>query len=102
MRSRFSAFARGKIDYLVQTMDPQTRGSFNAEAAKAWSDECEFTRLEVLEHAPEGKRSYVEFKAWFRPRHQPAASEEMHHERSLFRFLDGAWYYREAKTPHHV
>ena len=101
MRSRYSAFAKQNVDYLVATMDPATRARFNADEARHWMTSSDFVGLEILEFSEESKTAYVEFKAWFQEK-SPLQERQVHHERSLFRKKDGAWYYTEAKTPHHL
>lgn len=99
MRSRYAAFALRKINYLVATMDPALRTTFDPEQARQWAESVDFVELQILEHAPSGKTAHVEFKAWFVPHGE--SERQVHHERSLFRQRDGAWYYCEARTPHH-
>jgi SEC-C motif domain protein len=37
MRSRYTAYVRGAIDYLIETHDPSARGSLDRAAITAWS-----------------------------------------------------------------
>jgi len=92
MRSRYSAYVVGKIDYVGATNDPQTGTDFDAEAAEAWSKQSEWLGLEIIA----ANETEVEFKAKYRT----DGREEIHHEVSLFRKdpKNGRWYYREGKT----
>ena len=47
MRSRYSAFATAKIDYLQETLLPETREDFNREEIEAWAKNSAWTGLEV-------------------------------------------------------
>ncbi len=99
MRSRYSAYVVGNIDYIGQTNDPETSGDFDAESAKRWSQESQWIGLEIIatrEGMPGDQTGEVEFKA----RYQAHGIEETHHEVSLFRFDAKAktWLYRDGKT----
>jgi SEC-C motif-containing protein len=89
MRSRYTAFVRGAIDYLIETHDPATRRSVDRAAITAWSRETTWRGLEIV--ATEGD-NVVEFIARGVTRGRPFAQRE----RSRFRRVDGAWRYVDA------
>ena len=87
MRSRYSAYVRGAIDYLVATHDPRTRDRVDVPAITRWSRETEWLGLEIVatEHGEAGDDTgIVEFIASGRTR--GAAFRQ--HERSRFRRVD--------------
>ncbi|GIF48126.1 SEC-C motif-containing protein [Asanoa ferruginea] len=87
MRSRFSAFALGEVDYLLRTWHSRTRPeTLDLDPAQRW------IRLEVLDTAkggPADQTGVVEFRAIYR---QAGHTDELH-ERSRFVREDGAWVY---------
>jgi len=92
MRSRYSAFAQGNIDYLEQTLRPDTRHDFSRADAEEWSRSAEWTGLEIksTEKGREGDgEGWVEFIARFRTN----GKDLIHHETSRFERVDGRWYY---------
>jgi SEC-C motif-containing protein len=89
MRSRYTAFVRGAIDYLIETHDPATVHSVDRADIATWSRETQWRGLEIV--ATEGD-DIVEFIARGVTRGRPFAQRE----RSKFRRVDGAWRYREA------
>lgn len=92
MRSRYSAYARGAIDYLVETHDASTRKQVDRAAIAAWSRQTEWLALEIVETVRGGAdddEGIVEFIARGRSDGQPFA----HRERSQFRRRDGRWFY---------
>jgi SEC-C motif-containing protein len=99
MRSRYTAYVLGKIDYLHDSLAPEVRYDFDRAMVTNWSTQSKWLGLKILE-TEEGKpgdlRGFVEFAADF-----IMNGEEMrHHERSLFRFdeADWRWYFvEEAK-----
>lgn len=94
MRSRYSAFALKKNDYLEETTDPQTSDRFDFEANAKWANEAEFTGLEVISASEDGNKGFVEFRARFRIN----GEEQIHHEKSRFRKQSGIWYFRDGKV----
>ncbi|MGJ0453500.1 MAG: YchJ family protein [Methylocystis sp.] len=96
MRSRYTAFARGDIDYLVDSLAPESRYDFDRKAITHWSRNSQWLGLEILstEQGQQGDETgYVEFVAHFTSEGERYA----HRERSLFRHdaQDGRWYFLE-------
>ncbi len=102
MRSRYSAYVRGAIDYVVATHDAATRASVDVEAAARWSRDTVWQGLEIVgtERGTEvDDTGIVEFVARGSTKGVPFA----HQERSRFSKVDGRWYYVDgvarAKAP---
>ncbi|MGJ0509989.1 MAG: YchJ family protein [Methylocystis sp.] len=94
MRSRYTAFVRGDIDYLETTLAPGTRDDFDKKAITHWARQSQWLGLELVstEEGREGDDAgYVEFIAHFDHEGESYA----HRERSLFRKIDGRWYFQE-------
>ena len=84
MRARYSAFALGKIDFLYDSLAPESRHDFDRKAVQHWSSQSQWLGLEIL--STEGgkagdKEGYVEFVAHF----SLEGKEQAHRERSKFR-----------------
>jgi SEC-C motif-containing protein len=93
MRSRYTAYALGQVDYLVSTHDP-SKGP-DREAIARWAREAEFTSLVIVSTragGPSDDSGVVEFIAQFREN----GRDRQHHERSRFVRIDGRWYYVDA------
>ncbi|GMU52011.1 MAG: hypothetical protein AMXMBFR33_11570 [Candidatus Xenobia bacterium] len=86
MRSRYSAYALGNVDYLMQTQVAQDRAGVERFARQA-----RFTSLEVLEAVEDE----VEFVASF----TVGAERHRLHERSRFELREGRWIYVDSTTP---
>lgn len=96
MRSRYTAYVRGEIDYLVETHDPATRSSIDRDAMAAWSRDTEWLGLEIVakEYGAAGDaRGMVEFIA----RGKTKGKAFTQRERSRFRKIDGRWVYVDGK-----
>ncbi|MGQ9367414.1 YchJ family protein [Azospirillum sp. ST 5-10] len=92
MRSRYSAFATGNIDYLEDTLLPETRADFDRAQIAEWAQNSEWTGLEVRSVADGGEadsEGVVEFVARFRMQ----GKDYVHHETGRFAKRDGRWWY---------
>lgn len=90
MRSRYTAYTLGdRGDYLVRTWLTAvelgyTAADFNKEATQ----KVQWQKLEIVKSSQKGNLGQVEFKAYH--------TGGVHHEKSLFKRMDGVWYYVEA------
>jgi len=92
MRSRYTAYVRGEIAYLLATHHPSTRGGVDVDAVTRWSRDTTWLGLEIVatERGGVGEDAgIVEFIARGSTRGTPFAQRE----RSRFRREDGRWYY---------
>jgi len=92
MRSRYTAYVRGEIDYLLATQHASTRGGVDRAAVTTWSRETTWKGLEIVATERGGEADsdgIVEFIARGVTRGTPFAQ----HERSRFVREDGRWFY---------
>ena len=48
MRSRYSAYVVGAVDYLGETLHPDHRSDFDRNATAKWASESEWKQLDIL------------------------------------------------------
>ena len=92
MRSRYSAFAVGDVDYLRTSWHRHTR-----PAEIELDDDVTWTLLEIIETArggPFDTDGVVEFRAHYRS----PQGRRMRHERSRFTRDSGRWVYVDGDT----
>jgi len=97
MRSRYTAYVRGAIDYLIETHAEETRGGLDRGAIARWSRETEWQGLEIVATERGGEADdagVVEFIA----RGVTRGAAFAQRERSRFRRADGRWYYVDGKA----
>ena len=91
MRSRYTAYTRGDIDYIANTLAAEHRGTFDRAAAKAWATQSKWQGLRIVRvegGGPADREGVVEFIATYSQRGQTLE----HHEVSQFRRGErGAW-----------
>jgi SEC-C motif domain protein len=92
MRSRYSAYVLGEIDYIVATHDPERRHEVDPTGAREWSKDSEWEGLtihRVERGGVEDQDGVVEFTA----RYVRDGHLVPHREHATFRRVDGDWFY---------
>jgi SEC-C motif domain protein len=88
MRSRYSAYVLGELDYIASTQ----RAEMDRESAEKWSSQSDWQGLEVVEAVD----NVVEFCARYKDKKGQLIE---HRERSKFEPKDGSWIYVDGSTP---
>ena len=97
MRSRYSAYVKGAVDYIMNTHHPDKRDTASREATEKWMKESEWMGLDILEvhkGAEADTSGTVEFEVRYRG---PKRAIITHHEKSTFQKKEGLWYFKEAQ-----
>lgn len=98
MRSRYSAYALGLIDYLVSSTLPVQQAQLDRAAISAWSSQSQWLGLEVQNHqlvSGQPAHAWVSFIA----RWQDQDGEQAQHERSAFVQVQQRWYFIDPSVP---
>ena len=97
MRSRYSAYATGAVEYLLRSTHPSTRKFHDADAIEIWAKSNVWQKLEIVSKSAgeaRDKKGTVEFKAYFADENdQP----QIHHELSNFEKYLGKWFFVDGK-----
>jgi SEC-C motif-containing protein len=99
MRSRYSAYASGAVDYVIDTTHPkgnQFQGDRQAWArgVETFCEATTFQGLEVIESKSEGDTAHVTFRATLAQGESDASFTE---ESTFFR-VEGRWLYHSGNT----
>jgi SEC-C motif-containing protein len=89
MRSRYSAYANGAIDYLINTTASSERKYYSKRDIQKWASENQWQKLEIIN----ATENTVEFKAYFLDKNLKL---QIHHEKSTFINENGNWFYLEG------
>jgi SEC-C motif-containing protein len=92
MRSRYTAYTKANINYIVATMKSPASDDYDADDARRWARSLHWLGLQVLHTSTENTTGYVEFIATYLEHH----IKEQIHELSEFHLIDGRWYYIRA------
>jgi SEC-C motif domain protein len=99
MRSRYSAYAAGEIDYIEKTNSPEGREAFDRESSTQWSKTSKWLGLEIIS-TREGKETDNTGEVEFKAHYEREGKREAHYEVGLFERIESVWYYKDAKTNH--
>ncbi|WP_026209884.1 YchJ family protein [Cytophaga aurantiaca] len=98
MRSRYTAYTRCEVAYILNTTHPLTRKQYNAESIKAWAASSVWKKLEICS-TKKGCASdtigYVEFKAYYS---DAEGDDHIHHEYSSFEKIGAGWLFVEGEV----
>jgi SEC-C motif-containing protein len=91
MRARYTAYATGKVEFLLASTHPDKRKDHDAKSTREWALNSEWHGLEILATTaggPGDDEGTVEFVAEYT--HDEA--RQRHHEVASFARHDGSWY----------
>jgi SEC-C motif-containing protein len=91
MRSRYSAFCLGLIDYLIETLHPSKRHPTDRDALMQTIRNTKWLGLTIVDHKQAADLAEVEFVAFYDD--DPIGQL---HERSRFSREAGRWYYHDG------
>ena len=97
MRSRYSAYTLGLIDYLVQTTLPIQQAKLDSEEMREWSLNTQWDGLKIIKHRPAqgSNQAVVIFEAYY----LKAGGCQTHYEESLFVKINKRWYFKDPSIP---
>ena len=96
MRSRYTAYVLGEVDYILESLHPEHRKDVDRNATEAWSKKAEWKGLEIVSTeagGPTDDRGKVEFVARF----ELGGVAQVHHERADFARQNGRWYFVDGE-----
>jgi SEC-C motif-containing protein len=92
MRSRYSAYVLGLVDYVVRTTVVVQQDELDVDGIREWSTQSQWLGLTVLEAQAAG---HSDQHAWvtFEARWSDADGVHVHRERSAFVQTQGQWFF---------
>ena len=96
MRSRYTAFAVGNVDYILATHDPDRGGDVDRSGTEAWSKNSEWLGFELVsaeKGGPDDDAGVVEFVARYKVKGVTLA----HRERAIFRKHRDRWVFVDGQ-----
>ena len=97
MRSRYTAYVLGEVDYILDSLHPDNRNDVDRNATEAWSKKATWKGLEIVSTeagSPTDQAGKVEFIARF----EIAGVPQVHHERADFKRSGSRWYFVDGET----
>ena len=97
MRSRYSAYVKKEIPYILTSLHPDHRADYDEKSSRAWAESAEWHGITILNTSKGGaedSEGVVEFTVSYTER----GMKQEHHERATFKKKDGVWFFSEGKT----
>ncbi|WP_445116805.1 YchJ family protein [Acinetobacter sp. WZC-1] len=91
MRSRYCAFVKHQVDYIVQTTATGQQHGLDRSALEQWSAVNQWLRLEVV--SVRGKLDKTHASVEFRAHYHDGEQLRVHHEVSYFVRQGATWYF---------
>ncbi len=96
MRSRFSAFSKAHVDYLIATLHPSKRSVTDRNSIQSAVTNCQWLKLSIIDisnSSLDNSESFVEFLAYYEEK-----GYRVLQERSRFIRENGIWFYVDGET----
>jgi len=97
MRSRYSAYVKKELDYLLSSLHPDHRADYDEKSSRGWAERAQWHGIEILKTTaggPEDQTGEVEFSVSFTEN----GVRQEYHELSTFQKEDGRWYFTTGKV----
>jgi SEC-C motif-containing protein len=98
MRSRYAAYVKVIIPYILQTTAPEARKTLDEKATQSWAEDTDWRGLEIMrteKGSATDSEGVVEFAAHFKENNE----RRKHHEIAVFKKIEDKWYYDDGKLP---
>jgi SEC-C motif-containing protein len=96
MRARYSAYTQVEMEFLQESLHPDSRGDSDPEGARDWAQNSEWHGLVVLNTeagGPDDDKGTVEFIASY----TYEGEDKQYREVAEFERVDGQWHFRAGR-----
>jgi SEC-C motif domain protein len=97
MRSRYSAYVKKEIGYILTSLHPAYRADYDESRSRAWAESALWHGIKILKTVDGGiddSKGQVEFVVFY----TEGGLKQEYHELSSFEKKDGTWYFVSGKT----
>jgi len=95
MRSRYTAFTLGDMDYIEKTIKGHAADVFDKTLSQEWVNQVQWKSLKIINSSQPSKSiGFVEFVAHY----QENGQDQYLHEQSEFHLENGIWYYVNGRV----
>jgi SEC-C motif-containing protein len=96
MRSRYSAFVLGEIDYILKTHHSKTVGEVDRAGIEEWSKKSKWLGLKIID-TNAGREGDEQGTVTFHVQYEMDGKVQDHREHSLFAKENGEWKFLDAE-----
>ena len=98
MRARYSAYIATEIDFLHDSLHPDSRSDFDFDSTKQWAETSTWKGLQILSTKAGQKNDKVGSVDFIAAYEDAEGNEHQHCERSQFKCVDNQWYFCDGQT----
>ena len=98
MRARYSAYITAEIDFLHDSLHPESREDFDFESTKQWAETSTWKGLKILATKAGQKNDKVGSVDFVATYEDAEKVEHRHSERSQFKRFNDQWYFCDGQT----
>jgi SEC-C motif domain protein len=95
MKSRYTAYTVHDIEYIMNTHEPARLSEISRDVLSNWATTSKWISLEILK-TEKGEKTDSEGIVEFIANYELHGAMHSHHEKSLFKKIDGKWFYSES------
>ena len=95
LEARYKAYTKGDVDFILQSIHPESRKKQKREDIEEWSKNANWLGLEVEDTKEEGDVGFVTFTC----RYEQDGQDIVHKETAEFRKHEEKWYYYDSTFP---
>jgi len=98
LRSRYTAFVIGDVDYIIRTQHSRTKDQAARDEIETWAKQSEwhgFTLIQTEGGAESDSKGILQFCAKYRPHNEKRVRE--HYENALFEKENGEWRFVDSE-----
>jgi SEC-C motif-containing protein len=96
MRSRYTAYAMGTVEFLYKTSSPKVQKEFDADNSRKWAESAKWTGIEIIDEIG-GKSDDLNGSVEFIAHYTVNKTEFNHHEQADFSKVNGEWVFMDGK-----
>lgn len=100
MRARYTAFATGSVDFIIESHDPSTRDEVDRTTTEHWSKKSEWIGFELV-NVEGGEAGDTDGRVEFIARYKVKGDEVAHHETAVFHKKSDKWYFCDSEMAGH-
>lgn len=97
MRARYSAYVTAEVEFLEESLHPDSRSDFDANATKQWAESSEWKSLSILDKTAGTANDKVGIVAFCASYIDENEKPQKHNERAHFKKLDDKWYFCDGQ-----
>ena len=96
MRSRYSAYVKKEIPFILTSLHPDHRADYDEKSSRAWAESAQWHGIKILKTVkggPQDTEGEVEFSVSYTEK----GMKQEHHERSSFQKKGDNWYFHDRQ-----